>query len=120
MPSVMTSPIDPEGNTAMVLACYGAAMLAVQRTERILSLLYAAVNVDPARASNASPARQWRIVTRRLTQALRKRSIGTKLNDPHTGVRQHLSPEISDRLTEFIERRNYLAHRLLLGSSLIL
>jgi len=51
---------DPDASVQWVLLLYGATMLAVQGFEFSLRWLYAVVNVDPNKVSNASIERQWR------------------------------------------------------------
>jgi hypothetical protein len=105
---------DPDASVQWVLLLYGATMLAVQGFEFSLRWLYAVVNVDPNKVSNASIERQWRKAFEKMWSAFQKGSAGMRLADENKGLKGQIPDDLFDELDDFIQRRrNPLAHNFL-------
>jgi len=112
-PELPTSPglrVDPDASVQWVLLLYGATMLAVQGFEFSLRWLYAVVNVDPNKVSNASIERQWRKAFEKMWSAFQKGSAGMRLADENKGLKGRIPDDLFDELDDFIQRRPILWH----------
>jgi hypothetical protein len=110
-----STPSDPDAYVPEVMSLYGATMLQIQCLENAVSLLYALVNADPEKRSNASVQRQWREAFTMTWNAFQKGSPGMKLNDATRGLKGKIPDELHSDLDLFFRRqRNQLAHRFLI------
>lgn len=110
----MNSELGADEVSLWFFSLYGVTMLSVQSVEYAVSFVYAVVNTDPAKESNASMKRQLKEAVDRMWRAFQQGSAGMKLNDRKIGIKDHISSELYDDLDGFIKGpRNQLAHNFL-------
>lgn len=90
-------------------------MMSVQGLEWAVSGLYAVVEVDPSKTSNAGAERQLKNAIDRMWRSYQQGTAGMKLNDRKVGIKGHISDDLYEELDAFLKGpRNQLAHNFLL------